>query len=30
MDWDFGIRMDKQQGPTVERRELYLISCGKP
>ena len=23
-------RMDKQQGPTVEHRELYLISCDKP
>ena len=24
------IRMDKQQGPTVQHRELYLISCDKP
>ena len=23
-------RMDKQQGPTVEHRELYPISCDKP
>ena len=23
-------RMDKQQGPTVEHRELYSISCDKP
>ena len=23
-------RMDKQQGPTVEHRELYSISYGKP
>ena len=23
-------RMDKQQGPTVEHRELYTISCDKP
>ena len=23
-------RMDKQQGPTVQHRELYLISCDKP
>ena len=22
-------RMDKQQGPTVQRRELYSISCDK-
>ena len=22
--------MDKQQGPTVEHRELYSISCNKP
>ena len=22
--------MDKQQGPTVEHRELYSISCDKP
>ena len=23
-------KMDKQQGPTVQRRELYLLSCDKP
>ena len=23
-------RMDKQQGPTVEHRGLYSISCDKP
>ena len=23
-------RMDKQQGPTVEHRRLYSISCDKP
>ena len=23
-------RMDKQQGPTVQHRELYSISCDKP
>ena len=23
-------RMDKQQGPTVQHRELYPISCDKP
>ena len=23
-------RMDKQLGPTVQHRELYLISCDKP
>ena len=23
-------RMDKQQGPTVQHRELYSLSCGKP
>ena len=23
-------RMDKQQGPTVQQRELYSISCNKP
>ena len=23
-------RMDKQQGPTVEHRELQAISCAKP
>ena len=23
-------RIDKQQGPTVEHRELYSISCEKP
>ena len=23
-------RIDKQQGPTVYHRELYLISCDKP
>ena len=23
-------RMDEQQGPTVEHRELYSISCDKP
>ena len=22
--------MDKQQGPTVEHRELYTMSCDKP
>ena len=38
MDWGLGLavahyyiyRMDKQQGPTVEHRELYSISCDKP
>ena len=37
VDWEFGIskcklltyRMDKQ-GPTVQHRELYSISCDKP
>ena len=24
------IEMDKQQGPTVQHRELYSISCDKP
>ena len=33
--WDLQIqtsinRMDKQQGPTVEHRELYSVSCDKP
>ena len=23
-------RMDKQQGPTVQHKELYSISCDKP
>ena len=23
-------RMDEQQGPTVQHRELYSISCDKP
>ena len=23
-------RMDKQQGPTVQHRELYSMSCDKP
>ena len=23
-------RMDKQQGPTVEHRELYSVSCDEP
>ena len=23
-------RMDKQEGPTVQHRELYSISCDKP
>ena len=32
--WDFQMqtimyRMDKQQGPTVQHRELYSISCNK-
>ena len=38
IDWEFGIsrcktiifRMDQQQGPTVQHRELYSISCDKP
>ena len=38
MDWEFGgqqmqtiiYRMDKQQGPTVQHRELYSTSCDKP
>ena len=36
MDWGFGIIRcklliyNKQQGPTVEHRELYSISCDKP
>ena len=29
-DANFTYRMDKQQGPTVEHRELYSISCDKP
>ena len=36
-DWEFGVsrstttfRMDKQQGPTVQHRELYPISWDKP
>ena len=33
--WDWQMqtviqRMDKQQGPTVQHRELYSISCDKP
>ena len=33
--WDLQMRtityrMDKQQGPTVQHRELYSISCDKP
>ena len=33
--WDLQMRtithrMDKQQGPTVEHRELHSISCNKP
>ena len=36
IDWEFGIsrcrlfRMAQQQGPSVEHRELYSISCDKP
>ena len=38
MEWEFwdqqmqtGIyRMDKQQGPAVQHRELYSVSCDKP
>ena len=38
MDWEFGVvrcklftfRMDKQQVPTVEHRELYPVSWDKP
>ena len=34
MDWEFGVSrcklMDKQQGPTVQYRELYSVSCDKP
>ena len=38
MDWEFGslvdasyyFRMDKQQSPPVEHRELYPISWNKP
>lgn len=36
MDWNFGVsrckllhRMDGQQGPTVQHRELYLMSWDK-
>ena len=35
-DWELGnakiiiYRMDKQQGPTVQHRELYSIHCDKP
>ena len=36
--WEYGIsrcktimyRMDEQQGPILEHRELYSISCDKP
>ena len=28
--WAFIYRMDKQQGPTVQHRELYSISYDKP
>ena len=28
--WAFINRMDKQEGPTVEHRELYSVSCDKP
>ena len=33
--WDYQMqtstyRMDKQQGPTVQHKELYPISCNKP
>ena len=33
--WDQQIRiiiyrMDKQQGPNVQHREVYPLSCGKP
>ena len=33
--WDWQMqttiyKLDKQQGPTVEHRELYSISCDKP
>ena len=27
---NYYIRMDKQQGPTVQHRELYSSSCDKP
>ena len=39
MDWEFEVgrcklvyiyMMDKQQGPNVQHRELYSISCDKP
>ena len=36
MDWEFGInrcklyRMDKQQSPTLQDKELYSIPCNKP
>ena len=34
MEWEFGVSkrkygMDKQQGPTVEHRELYSVSYNK-
>ena len=36
MEWEFGgqqtsiYKMDKHQGPTVQHRELYSLSCDKP
>ena len=29
-DANYYIQMDKHQGPTVENRELYSITCDKP
>ena len=29
MDWEFGVKVDKQQGPTEQHRELYSISYDK-
>ena len=30
VDENYNNRLDKQQGPTVQNRELYSISCDKP
>ena len=29
-DANYYYRMDKQQGPTVQHRELYSVFCNKP
>ena len=30
MEWEFGVSMDKQQGPIVQHRELCSLSYDKP